>query len=429
VSERSAVSRVAAISLVAATACGAAASLVVSPKAGNPGGAPSGAGLFVLCAAFTAVGAVLAWRRPRNPIGWLFLGSALCLVVSAFATAYAVLDYRLRDGRLALGWVAALAQDFWAPAIVMMVASILVFPDGRPSSRLVRGALAVLVLVGAVWLLGASGIAVQEILTHSVRIDASGDLYAIDHVTPDSAWWIDVVQPAFFVTAGALWLLWIGSQFSAYRRSSGDRRLQLKWLYGGAALAVCGGFLSVFQGQLGAGGTLSSILGVAGTLALAALPVGIAVAVFKFHLYDVDRVVSRTIAWGLVTAGVVGCYAGFVTLSTKAIGLSSPVAVAASTLVAAALFNPLRRRVQRGVDRRFNRARYDAELTVAAFSTALRTSIGLQTVHDELLETVRRAVEPSGCAVLVRRGEQFRSMSATTAGAAVSGAPGSLRSR
>ena len=130
-------------------------------------------------------------------------------------------------------------------------------------------------------------------------------------------------------------------------------------------------------------------------MSLLALPIGLGVAILKYRLYEIDRLISRTISYLLVTGLLVGVFVGLVGLTTRVLPFSSPVGVAASTLAAAALFNPLRLRVQRLVDRRFNRARYDAEETVTAFRMRLREAVDLDTVQRELLRTVDRAVEPA----------------------------------
>ena len=124
------------------------------------------------------------------------------------------------------------------------------------------------------------------------------------------------------------------------------------------------------------------------------LPVCISFAILKYHLYDIDRLISRTLSYTLVTGLLIGVYAGIVTLATRVLPFPSPVGVAASTLIVAALFNPLRRRVQRVVDRRFNRARYDAEATVAAFAARLKDAIDLDSVRDDLASVVQRTLEP-----------------------------------
>ena len=124
-------------------------------------------------------------------------------------------------------------------------------------------------------------------------------------------------------------------------------------------------------------------------------------AVLRYRLFDIDRIVSRTLAYAIVTGLLVGVYAGLVLLTTEVFGFHTPVAVAASTLAAAALFTPVRRRVQRLVDRRFNRARYDAETTVAAFADRLKDAVNLDAARDDLAETVHQALEPAHLSVWI----------------------------
>ena len=134
-------------------------------------------------------------------------------------------------------------------------------------------------------------------------------------------------------------------------------------------------------------------------MGVAALPVSIGVAILKYRLYDIDRIISRTLAYAIITGLLVGVYAGLVLLTTQVFRVHSSVAVAASTLAAAALFNPLRRRVQRAVDRRFNRARYDADQTVAAFAARLNDAVDLDSVRDDLAHVVHQALEPAHVSV------------------------------
>jgi hypothetical protein len=132
------------------------------------------------------------------------------------------------------------------------------------------------------------------------------------------------------------------------------------------------------------------------------LAVSIGIGVLKYRLYEIDRLISRTLSYAILTGLLVGAFVGIVALTTRVLPFSSPVGVAASTLAAAALFNPLRWRAQRLVDRRFNRARYDAEATVAAFTARLQDAVDIVTVRDELLQTVELAVEPSVAALWIR---------------------------
>ena len=134
-------------------------------------------------------------------------------------------------------------------------------------------------------------------------------------------------------------------------------------------------------------------------IGIAALPVSVGVAILKYRLYDIDRIISRTLAYAIVTGLLVGVYAGLVLLTTEVFRIHTPVAVAASTLAAAALFNPLRRRVQRAVNRRFNRARYDADQTVAAFATRLKDAVDLDSVRGDLAGVVAQALEPAHVSV------------------------------
>jgi hypothetical protein len=132
---------------------------------------------------------------------------------------------------------------------------------------------------------------------------------------------------------------------------------------------------------------------------LFSLPVCIIFAIFKYHLYDLDRLISRTLSYTLVTGLLIGVYVGVVTFTTHVLPFHTPVAAATSTLAVAALFNPLRRRVQRAVDRRFNRARYDSDRTVAAFAARLQDAVDLNSIQDDLATAVDRTLEPAHISV------------------------------
>jgi hypothetical protein len=387
-----------ALAFVSVTVASVVGTAVVATSLHHVHTSTSGWVSVLLVVVLTPLGFLLAIRRPLNPIGWLFLGVGACLVLSALATSYSTLDYVQDHGSLPLGWASLLFAEFWAPGIVLFSVAALLFPDGRPGSRTTRVLLVALLLAGLVWQGGAFGIAVSAIVAHHIHIDPAGDLYAIDHPVGGWAWWYTAAQPAFFLTLGVVWLGWLVKQVPTYRQSFGERRLQLKWLYGGVTACGLGGILM-------AAFTSSSeplhALAILGTVLLCALPISVGIALMKFHLYDIDKVVSRTVSYGLVTAFVLAAYVGIISLLTKAIGLSSPVAVAASTLAAAAAFNPLRRRVQRAVDRRFNRARFDAEAVVGAFAASLRNSIDLDTVRAQLLQVIGSAIEPSHVRVWV----------------------------
>jgi hypothetical protein len=195
-------------------------------------------------------------------------------------------------------------------------------------------------------------------------------------------------------------LSWVVRQVVAYRRSSGDRRQQLKWLMAGGAFAIVGFFMSVSLGS-NSHGVLATI-GKSGFIGLAALPIGIGIGILRYRLYEIDRLISRTLSYALLTGLLVGVFLGVVLLTTRVLPFSSPVGVAASTLAAAGLFTPLRSRLQRLVDRRFNRARYDAEATIAAFGASLRNAVDVETVLGELASAAAGSLEPAHVTVWVR---------------------------
>jgi hypothetical protein len=239
-------------------------------------------------------------------------------------------------------------------------------------------------------------ISVWAIAEHHIQVDSGGNLLAIDHPTGWAAWW-GTVQGLFFPLLGACWLASLAGQVLSYRRSSGERREQLKWLIGGSAIAVTGGLLTVpFSNSTD---QALNIIGSVALVAVLALPVSMGVAILKYRLYDIDRILSRTVAYAIITGLLIGVYAGLVLLATEVLRFSSPVAVAASTLAAAALFTPVRSRVQRAVDRRFNRARYDADRTVAAFAGRLQDEVDLDMVRADLVHVVGAALEPAHVSV------------------------------
>ena len=191
-----------------------------------------------------------------------------------------------------------------------------------------------------------------------------------------------------------MWLSFVAHQVLSWRRATGERRQQLKWLALGAGTTVVVVAVSFAIPTTSVAGEVSGV-------GLAAMPVGIGVGILKYRLYDIDRIISRTLAYAIVTGVLVGVYAGLVLLATQVLRFHGTVAVAASTLAAAALFAPVRRRVQRAVDRRFNRARYDADEAVSAFAARLKDAVDLDSVRDDLTGVVKQALEPAHISVWV----------------------------
>ena len=340
-----------------------------------------------------AIGTLVAARRPRNPMGWLMLGCGFFFSTQAIGTAYAIVDYHLHHGTLPLGRLAVVLQPGWAMGMVFVAGLLWLFPDGRLPSGRRRRIGGVLFGSGIVFGLLMYGQWLSVAVRRVMPVAADGTPALIEH--PDSSMiiWI-VIENIGFIALLLSWLAWLVLQIPKYRRSAGDRRLQLKWLYSGAAIFIICLGLGTLQAP---GSVVSDVL----AFGLAALPIALGVAILKFRLYEIDRIISRTVSYALVTGLIVGVYIGVVTLTTDVLNFSSSVGVAASTLVAAVLFNPLRRRAQRLVDKRFNRARYDAEATVAAFADAMRASADLPGVRRELAATVSQAFEPVHVSVWV----------------------------
>ena len=350
-------------------------------------------------AALGVVGFVVASRKPGNPLGWIMLAAAAVSSLSQDASFYMVADYRLRHGGLPLGWVAVLAQPGWAVSIVLSGLLVLLFPDGRPPSPRWRWVLWLYLAAATLYLVGVLIASVGAIAGHDIRVDASGNLLVLSHPTGSSMWW-GVVEGVFLPVVAVCWLGSVVAQVASYRRSSGIRRLQLKWLLAGSATALICVPLTVFlSGMRGLPGLAA---GITGAVALLAIPACMGVAILRYRLFDIDRIISRTLAYTIVTGLLVGVYAGIVLLATREVSINEPVAVAGSTLAVAALFNPLRRRVQRAVDRRFNRARYDADNIVAAFAARLQDAAGSDSVQDELASAVQNALEPAYLSVWLR---------------------------
>ena len=346
------------------------------------------------------VGAVVLRRHRENPLGWLFLVIAVCLFVSADGGHYAVISYLLGH-HLPLSGAGPALNELWGPSLWLFAVAILLFPDGGLYRGFWRWSLAFFG-VGFTALLAATAAAAAAALSaHVVRIDQSGGLSAIDH----PAGWFSLVQGLLIVVLLGLALAFVARQALRWRHATGDGRQQLKWLASGAAVStVCIIVAGTFYT-----GTMKTPLGVIGGIAalgVAALPVSIGVAILKYRLYEIDHIISRTLAYTVVTSLLIGVYAGLVILATQVLRFTDSVAVAASTLAAAALFNPVRRRVQRAVDRRFHRARYNADKTITAFAIRLKDAMDLDSVRDDLAAVVYRVLEPEHVSVWVDRRHQ-----------------------
>ncbi len=337
----------------------------------------------VVNVAVPVTGLVLASRRPENRIGWLFLVAGLGLGLAAFSNPYAV--HALVVGRGSLpagrlfGWV---SNWIWSIPVAMLAFLFLLFPTGRLRSRRWRPAAW---LVGGAFALATVGALITATYTWASPFASPGP--GMPAGLPE------VLGLMTTVLLTAPLLVSVVAIVVRFVKSAGEERLQLKWC-AAAALVVAVVFAAAFWVNSGAVNVLLS-------LATLCLWTAIAIAVLKYRLYEIDRIISRTLAYTIVTGLLVGVYAGLVLLATRVLSVHTPIVVAAATLAAAALFSPLRRRVQQVVDRRFNRARYNADQTVAAFAARLQDAVNLNSIRDDLATVVGQALEPAHVSVWI----------------------------
>ena len=331
-------------------------------------------------------GFVLASRRPGNRIGWLALAAGLTLGLRSFADTYEQRALVAAPGSWPAGPAALWVSEWiWLISLALAAFLFLLFPTGRLRSRRWRP---------AAWFVGA----VFALSTAAVMAGA-----AREWAHPSASFGQLVSPPALAaMVIGFLAALVVSGSAIVVRfaRSTGEERLQLKW-FAAAAVLVVATFIALILTN-----SNSAVAAILSNLAFLSLNAAITIAVLKYRLYEIDRIISRTLAYTIVTGLLVGLYAGLVLLATEVLSFSSSVAVAASTLAAAALFSPLRRRVQRAVDRRFNRARYDADQMVTAFAARLKDAVDLDAVQGDLASLVQRALEPAHLSLWVNNGRQ-----------------------
>lgn len=360
---------------------------------------------FMIYAPCAIVGYVVARHRPANPIGWLLLVGLGAGVLGTEAQYYAWAVYGVPDRSLPLGWLAVIVGQVDAIKIFFAFPLvILLFPAGcAPSRRWTRGlvafTVAYLVSTACSMAFAVLALANDRVDAHTLNYGGGGSMLTNQ---PAGLAWLTVVPSVFEVGAIALVIFSVVYQAIRYRGSTGDSRQQLKWLMGGGIVCLLS-FVALGSGTANGGASLAAqIWSQIPWIAFSAVPISIGIAVLKHRLYEIDRLVSRTLSYAILTALLVGTFVGLVVLTTDLLPFSSPVGVAASTLAAAASFNPLRKRVQHAVDRRFNRARYNAEATVAAFAASLRDAVDLDAIQSELLDVVQQAIEPTHATIWIR---------------------------
>jgi hypothetical protein len=345
--------------------------------------------LLLAFASFVVVGALIVRHRPGNAVGWMFAAIALLAVLGALAEEYAIFaSARHLPGPVLAAWFASWA---WYPTLALtLVFTPLLFPTGRllsPRWRLVAWPAAA--VMAAITGLAALQ---QTIELAPGRMVANPFGLAGVENPEDSR-----LGAVLFPLLGPLVLAAFASLVVRFRRSRGDERQQLKWITFAAALLPL-----TFAGDLlpdTAGNLLFAVV-------VSFLPVAAGVAILRYRLYEIDRLINRTLVYGLVSALLAGVYAALVLVGGELSGgvADDPPswAVAGATLAVAALFQPARRRIQQVVDRRFDRRRYDAARTVDAFSGRLREELDLDALAAELLAVVERTVQPTAASLWLR---------------------------
>ena len=369
-----------------------------SQEAPTTGGALSNLLIYVPFLAFPLVGALIASRHPRNPVGWI------CLAIGLFWTLIFLGDSIPGSGPYPVT-LDALTQAIWVPPVGLLgIYLILLFPDGKLPSRRWRP---LAWLSGVVMVLASLGITFAP-------GPLEGHPGVRNPVGLEGAPWL---ATAGIVILPLLPLCMIASALSLlmrYRRSGGEEREQIKWIAFAASVVVLLYLITMVSSLMfplgiwfAAGTPLwLGILQQAAIVSFAAVPIAVGFAVLKYRLYDIDVVINRTLVYGPLTATLVALYfLGIVALQRVFVALSgqkSTLAVVASTLLIAALFNPLRRRIQSFIDRRFYRSKYDAVKTLEAFSAKLRDETDLDALSDDLVGVVRETMQPSRVSLWLR---------------------------
>jgi len=342
---------------------------------------------------FGLVGALLVTSRPRNRIGWILCGITFTLGLALFAAAYARYALVTRAGTLPVGAVAAwLATWTFVPLVFLVIALVALFPSGSTHSGAARWILRIGALVA---LLTALAFAfrpgpIQGDTPPSNPLGISGTKPFLDNA-------IQILGTAL----GAVALAALIDGIVRFRRSSGIERQQFRWFI----LAVAA-FPVLFFGSL----VIEELVGyetfdpvvIAFMLWGNGTAIAIGLAVTRHGLYDIDRVISRTVSYGLLTASLAVVYVALVFVLRELLPFQGQVPVAASTLVIAALFGPLRRRLQEWVDRRFNRSRFDAARTIESFSSRLTTHLDLDDLSRDLRSTAVEVMQPASATLWLR---------------------------
>ena len=353
---------------------------------------------------YVGVGLLLVLKLPRQPVGWLLLGAGTLLQLTMAAGAYSWAAFVRGPGTLPLSELVLLFGYAWIPGLGCVFTAVMLFPTGRPPSR--RWYLpAALVVLATAWSLVGALFTERDFLVPQTFSGGPGaaavtvkNPIAVDGTL---ATVLGYAYSSFSLTS-LVYLVPVVAVFARFRTAAGTERQQLKWFAYASSMTMF--FFSIASVVP----IVSSFAGLGpamGIIAMDLIPISVAIAILRYRLYDIDRLINRTVVYA-VTTGAIGLvfFAGVVVLPSllRPLISSSEVAVAVSTLVCFALFQPLRTRIQDAVDRRFDRSRYDAARTLDAFSVRLRDEVDLDSVRGELLDAVGATLSPTHASVWLR---------------------------
>jgi hypothetical protein len=348
--------------------------------------------LFVAAVSAATAGAVVASRRPTHPVGWLLLASGVLLAATGVAAAYGPYGLLARPGALpAAGFVAVYYPPFAVASLACLALVLLLTPTGSLPSARWRWWARTTVAAPVAFLLVVT-VAPKPSPLNYQPLDSPFDFDAFGGVV------LVVDLLAQVVTILAM-VVGAGSLVLRFRRARGVERQQLRWVALAAGLVAAGAALALVGLALGSSALIGSVITQA---FVALLLVAIGAAVLRYRLFDLDRIISRTVGYGLLTLLLGGGYAAVVLGLGQLLGRDSSLVVAAATLGVAALFGPARHRIQQAVDRRFNRRRHDAAQTIQGFSAHLRDQVDLDTLTADLLAVVDQTMQPTQASLWLR---------------------------
>jgi hypothetical protein len=343
---------------------------------------------IVIPIGFSIIGAIIASRLPANPLGWLFCAAASVSAVAHLSGEYAIYALMAQPDTLPAGKALAwLTSWVWILFIGCIALSLLLFPDGRLPGRRwawLAWLTVLLTAVGAVWQAFSPGV-----------IDSLGTIRnPLGYESLPRA-----NEPVQIMVFALLFVVVASSLTVRMRRARGIERQQIKWPAYTAVMAATGSVLTYNIAEPIGAPWLEWISFVIVMAALVCFPISVGIAIVRYRLYDIDVLINRTLVYGSLTATLVALYFGVIVvlqgIFVALTGQQSTLAVVASTLLIAALFTPLRRRIQGFIDRRFYRSKYDAAKTLEAFSARLRNETDLDTLSDDLVGVVRETMQPA----------------------------------